>query len=270
MKFFRLALKALGIWIKRDADHYAAALAYFTPFALTPLIIFSISLVGFIFGGERVTSMLVRWGNAVDVGVTDLIYKSVQNFDHISSYYYWPVIGTVFVSVMIYITLNTLIAALHKVWSVEVSGLKSNISRLWRITLFIFVIQIYLVSIIILSDFMIVAANYMPTPLWSVLSYAASFLLTMMLLALAYGLLSLQAPSFKGRFIGASVAGVLLLFSRELVALHFATAPVQSLFGAAGLLITLLVWVYVGAGIILYGAAFARVYDESKLLPLTK
>ncbi len=264
MYFLRLLGRAAGLWFRRDADQHAAALAYFTPFALTPLIIFSISIVGFIFGADRITEILLRWGNAIDPGVADLLYSSVENFDTIATHYYWPIIGAAFLTVMIYITLNSLIAGLHKVFDVEITGWRSYLSRLWRITVFIFVIQCYLVCVIILGEAVSYISEVTGWGVWSLVAFFMSFLLTMLLLAIAYGLLSLRAPSFPARFMGASVAGILLLFSRELVELHFTTAPVQTIFGAAGLLISLLVWVYVSAGIILYGAAFARVFDEAR------
>ncbi len=264
MYFLRLLGRAASLWFRRDADQHAAALAYFTPFALTPLIIFSISIVGFIFSAERIIEILLRWGNRIDPGITDLMYSSVQNFDAIATHYYWPIIGAAFLTIMIYITLNSLIAGLHKVFEVEVGGWRSYLSRLWRITVFIFVIQCYLVFVIILGEVMTYVSNLTGWGVWLFVSFFMSFLSTMLLLAIAYGLLSLRAPSFPARFMGASVAGILLLFSRELVELHFTTAPVQTIFGAAGLLISLLVWVYVAAGVILYGAAFARVFDEAR------
>jgi membrane protein len=264
MNFLRLLGRAAKVWFRYDADHHAAALAYFMPFALTPLIIFSITIVGLLYGTERVTAMLVRFGNALDPGVTELLYHSVQNFDQLTTHYYVPILGVVFLSIMIIITFNSLIVGFHKLWSVELSGWKNYLRKLWRIGVFVVVLQVYLVSILLLSDTLALVSSYTGFVVWwALIGYMLTFLLTMLLVATAYGVLSLRSPSFTGRFLGAAVAGLLLLFSRELVAFHFSTAPVQSLFGAAGLLITLLVWIYVAAGVILYGAAFARVYDEA-------
>jgi|JI10StandDraft_1071094.scaffolds.fasta_scaffold09035_4 membrane protein len=264
MYFLRLLGRAFVLWFRRGADESAAALAYFMPFALTPLIILSISIVGLMYGAERITNMLIRWGNAIDPGVTDLVYSAVTNFDSVATHYYLPIIGLAFLSLMIFIAFNTLTIGFHKLWGVEIYGWRSYISRFWRITLFVLVVQCYFVALMLLEDIWAFAFSVTGGTIWPLLSFMTSFLLTMLLLTIAYGLLALRAPSFSGRFLGAAVAGLFLLFSRELVAFHFATAPVQTLFGAAGLLITLLVWVYVAASIILYGAAFARVYDEAR------
>lgn len=261
MSFIRFFLRAGRLWSERGADQHAAALAYFTPFALTPLIIFSISIVGLVYGAERVVAMLLRWGNAIDPGITDLLYLSVQNFDTVATHYVMPLIGLVFLSIMIFVTLNSLTTGLHHLWGVTVHGWGDFFRRMWHIALFIVILQAYLVFILLLGDTIAYFSQFSGGAYWSFLQFVLSFLSTMILLAVGYGMLALKSPSFAGRFVGAAVAGFLLLFSRELVALHFTTAPVQSLFGAAGLLIALLVWVYVGAVVILYGAACAFVYD---------
>ncbi len=263
MSFHTFFIAAARLWVRKEADQHAAALAYFTPFALTPRIIFSITIVGFIVGTEQVIAMLLRWGNAVDAGVTNLLYTSVINFDSFATHYVLPVVGLAFLSLMIVVTLNSLSAGLHKIWGVDGTGLHNFFRKLGRIVVFIIVLQVYLVAIILLSDSLAYATAVTGWGGWGLVGFGASFLLTMLLLAFAYGMLALKAPSFMGRFVGAAVAGFVLLFTRELVALHFATAPVQSLFGAAGLLIVLLVWVYVAAAVILYGAACAAVYDAA-------
>ncbi len=262
MSFLRFFLKSAVLWYRKEADNHAAALAYFTPFALTPLIIFSITIVGFLVGAERVVAMLLRWGNAIDPGVTELLYASVQNFDSLETHFVLPIVGLVFLSIMIFVALNSLTIGLHKMWDVDATGWRNFFRRLWRIALFIFILQAYLVFIILLGDTLAYVSTFTGWTLWPLVNFIVFFLCTMVLLAIAYGMLALKAPSFAGRFVGAAVAGFLLLFSRELVALHFTTAPVQSLFGAAGLLIVLLVWVYVSAVVIFYGAACAQVYDS--------
>lgn len=264
MSFFRFFGRAAKLWYHKDGDHHAAALAYFTPFALTPLIILSVTLVGILTGADRIIVMLLRWGNAIDPGVTELLYQSVKNFDVISTYYRIPIVGIIFLSIMVFITLNSLSIGLHKIWDVTSHGWSDFFRRIFRTALFIVLLQVYLVWIIFFNDSLDYVRTATGWSWWALLGYAVSYISTMLLLALAYGLLALKAPSFSGRLVGASVAGLLLMFSRELVAFHFSTAPVQSLFGAAGLLIVLLVWVYVGSSVIYYGAACARIFDEQR------
>lgn len=257
--------QAALIWYQRGADQHAAALAYFTPFTLTPLIIFSVTWVGFIVGGERVVAMLLRWGNAVDEELTTLIYNSVTNFGALEAQYTWPLLGAIFLAVMVILALNSFTAALHNIWEIEVTGWHAFFSRLVRIALAIMLIQVYLVLIILFEDTISYVRWWTDTALALFLVFLVTFVSNALLLTLLYGLLPLGAPSFRARLFGGAVACLGLLFSQELVAFHFATAPVQSLFGAAGLIISLLVWVYVSACVILFGAAYAKAYDDRRL-----
>ena len=44
---------------------------------------------------------------------------------------------------------------------------------------------------------------------------------------------------------------------------HLVTAPAVTLYGAASIVIILLMWFYAVGSIILFGAAFAKVHDEN-------
>ena len=103
-------------------------------------------------------------------------------------------------------------------------------------------------------------------PLFAALAQIVFFMCTTVLIALGFGLLPLTAPSFKARLYGAVVATTLFLFTRTLVALHVATSPSPDIYGAAGLLFVLLIWIYISACIIYYGASFAYVYENSKVI----
>jgi len=261
MEFFNLLGRAAKLWFQQGADQHAAALAYFMPFALTPLIIFSITIVGFMVGSEQIITMLLRWGNSIDTELTQLIYTSVQNFNALNTYYLLPILGVIFLSLMIVFALNSYTSALHDMWNVKAIGWRNYAKRIFRIFLVILVLQGYLIMIILLNNTFVAFTWLSDSLWWQAVHSVISFFITVVLIMIMYGVLALESPPLSARFAGAIVAGTLLLFSRELVALHFATAPVQSLFGAAGLLISLLVWVYVSAGILLFGAAFAKVYE---------
>jgi len=264
MKLFRLLWRAIVIWYERDAEVHAAALAYFVPFALTPLLLLSITLVGLLIGSDEVIALLVSWGNIIDPDMAKLLETSVVNFDVLTTAYYIPLMGIIFFSTMILIALNSLGAGLHKIWHIEVKGWKSWIQRSFRSVTFVLFLQVYLVCIIILNRTIVFISH---VPFVDVLRFLYPELLfcsTLMLFTIGYGLLPMQAPSLRARFYGAIVASGLFLFTRELVAIHAMTTPIPHLFGAAGLVIVMLIWIYISASIILYGAAFAAAYEESR------
>jgi membrane protein len=263
MNFLRLLYRAGSIWLSREADIHAAALAYFVPFALTPLFLLSITLVGMLIGGNEVATLLLGWGNIIDPDLTALLDTSVRNFSVLTTSYVVPFLSVLFFSIMIIVSLNSLGSGLHKVWNVRVRGARVAIERSIRSLLFVLLLQVYLVCIIMLNRTVTYISDVPIVQLLELFYPGLIFVTTVMLITLGYGLIPVAAPSFKARFFGALVAAVMFFFTRELVAIHSAASPIPDAFGAAGLVILLLVWVYVSASIILYGAAYAAAYEES-------
>ena len=264
MKIFHLLYRAIAIWLQREADIHAAALAYFVPFAITPLLLLSITIVGLLIGNNEVGTLLLRWGNSLDPKLTDLIFLSVKNFDKLTTSYYLPLLATIFFSSMVVVTFNSLVSGLNKIWQIESNGWKNFFKRSGRSGLFFIFLQGYLIGLILLDRMFALLSQIQFLDLLWYFRPIIFFGSTLILFTLSYGILTLRAPSFRARFYGAVVASGLILFTKELVALHTATTPIASLFGAAGLIIVLLVWIYITAAIIFFGASFAAAYEESK------
>lgn len=263
---YRLWRDALKTWSYAEADQHAAAVAYFVPFALTPLVFLSIGWIGLIIGADELIALLVQWGRVIDPELPKLITEAMSQFSTITNAYTVPLLATLFFSIMILVAFNSITAGLHAIWGIERSGWRAFFMRYGRAFLFVVLLQIYLVCIILLSRFVTSVADVTS---FAFLLWITPFLIfgsTVVLIAIGYGLLPLWAPSFKARLVGACIAGLFLLLARMIVAFHFATAPTATLFGAATIVVVMLVWFYVGVTIIFYGAAFAKVYDVNERL----
>jgi membrane protein len=262
MNFLRLLSRSAGVWIKGGAEQHSAALAYFTPFALAPLLLISITLVGVIIGREDVIALLLRWGGLIDPALPQFMQTSLANFESLTTSYTVPVLALLFFSIMILFALNSLSSGFQHLWNVEKRGFKNILKRSGRSILFVLVFQVYLVATIICNNIFASAAQHSGLFVFQILAPLTFFMFTTLLIAIGYGLLPLRAPSFRARLYGAAVATVLFLFTRTLVALHVATSPSPDIYGAAGLVFVLLIWIYMSACIVYYGASFAYVYDD--------
>jgi membrane protein len=258
---FSLWRDALKTWSHAEADQYSAAVAYFTPFALTPLIFISIAWVGLMIGSEELTVLLSGWGSVIDPALPDLFKSSLLQFSEIANQFSVPFIAIMFFSIMVPVALNSVTAGLHAIWGLEYSGVRALAMRYVRAISFVFLLQAYLVFIILLSRLIDSLITITTIQSLIYLNPLLVFSSTVVLVALGYGVLPLWAPSFRSCVVGAIVATSFLMIARAIVAFHFATAPAATLFGAATVIIVLLVWFYVGASVILFGAAFAKVYD---------
>jgi membrane protein len=260
MNFFQLLKHSANLWFQKGADQNAAAFAYFMPFALTPLIVISITLVGMIIGREDVIALLLKWGGLIDVELPLFMQNSLANFEGITASYAVPVLALLFFSTMIIFALNSLSAGLQELWGVEKYGLKNTFRRSGRAVLFVLVFQLYLVTTIIVNNAL---GSFSDFSGWSVFNLVAQlifFASTTLLIAAGFGILPLDTLPFKSRLYGAMVATTLFLFTRSLVALHVATAPAPDIYGAARLIFVLLIWVYMSSCILYFGAAFTKAH----------
>lgn len=262
MKFVSLFLRAGRIWLQAEAEHMSAALAYYVPFAITPLIVISVTLVGLVSGTERVQVLLYSWGVAIDPGLAELLQTSAQNFDQLTMQYSIPLLAVVFFSGMVIVALNSLARGLQRIWGVTLSGWQQYFGQIVRSLIFLLVMQGYILFVILQSEIFewIVATTGLT--IVNYLSGVLLFVSTAILTVFGYSVLSPRTPSLRARIYAALVASVLFMFSRLIVGFHLVTAPIPDLYGAAGIIIILLIWLYVAATIVFYGAAFAQAYDE--------
>ena len=114
MNFLRLLKQAAALWFRKGAEQHAAALSYFIPFALAPLLLISITLVGVIIGRKDVIALLERWGEAIDPALPAFMSSTLANFELLTTSYTLPVFALLFFSGMILFALNSLSSGLQK------------------------------------------------------------------------------------------------------------------------------------------------------------
>ncbi len=252
--------ESLKQWFRDDMDYYAAAFSYYAPLALIPLILLSILVSGFFYGREFVTELFLSWGAILGSDVLALISNAVTNLDaetHRS--YSIPILGLIFFSAVCVVAFNVLAIGFQRLWGTSDSGLGPWLKRSLRSVLLIIILQVYLVLLIGFEGLLVKFLPFADTTLVSTF-----FLLvhTTLLFTCMYHYLVPAAPSLKASFYGALVASGLFLGAKSLVTVYLATKSILTVFGAAGLILILLVWVYVLASIIYYGAVVAHQYDR--------
>lgn len=262
MNVITLFFSAGRLWFKKEADQYAAALAYFVPFALTPLLLISVSWVGLLVGTSRLNDLLVSWGSSIDPELPNIMINALTQLESRFDAYPIPVVAVAFFSLMILVALNSLTAGIHKLWEVEQRGFSALLSRYIRSIIAIVLIQLYFVSIIVIGGVITWIGIIIPDPIQTLIQLLGFLLCTILFLTLAYKLLPISTLPLRSCLYGGVVAGILFLGVLAFVKAHLVTAPAVTLYGAASIVIILLMWCYAVGSIILFGAAFAKVHHE--------
>lgn len=258
MRYIHLFYHAGRQWVSRDMSYYAAAFSYYAPLALVPLLLLSLIVTGFFYGGDFVKNIFLGWGTILGADLLALINVAVQNLDIEIQTYSIPLLAVIFFSSVSVFSFNVLGSGFQHLWGSHRSGLQQWLTQSLRSAFFVIILQLYFIFIIgtegFLAWFRVREVPFLPEIIW--------FLSISLVFILIFKFLAKPAPSLRGCVFGGFSSGVLFIFANNLVALYLATKPVLSIFGAAGLLLVLLVWVYILACFILYGAALAHMYDR--------
>lgn len=249
-------------WYERDMTTEAAAVSYYMVFAMAPLLFMTILMAGLMFGRDYILEVLYSWGSVLGPEVLELLSLSIFNFEMLTQTISIPIVGVVFFSTMVVIMFNVFTTGLHKMWGVDQRGFQNVLSKSVRSVAFVLLLQVFVLALVIIGGINTFATQLMPESLIWFTEFILTMVLTAILFTVGYGVLSWANIPFRYRFIGGCTAAALFTIAKLLVALYVLITPVPSLFGAAGLMVVILIWVYVATAIIYYGAAVAKAAEE--------
>jgi membrane protein len=257
MKYFTLLGKAARAWVVGGMGHHAAAFAYYAPFSLVPLILLSVGISGFFYGVPFVKNVFIGWGSFIGPDLVAFIDMAVQNLDIEVHTYDIPLLAILFFCGISILALNVLALGFREIWGLAEGGLEAWLKQSLRSVVFILILQVYIFTIITMEGFLAIIDAHL-----FVVTFLIWFLTISTVFFLFYRFLAAHSPSWRGCMIGGLTSGMLFVFAKNVVTLYLAAKPVLTIFGAAGLILVLLVWVYVLAAIIYYGAHVADQYDK--------
>lgn len=264
-------LETLNEWLEDGASRLAAALAYYTIFSLAPLLIFVIAVAGFFFGeGTAREEILGELSELLGPLGAVYIGTLLDSASKPSSGLIGAGIGF---GVLIFGATGAfaqLQEALNLIWNVAPK--KGGISYFIRKRLLSFslllVIGFLLLVSLILSAAVAAAGKFMSgilpayLVLANILNFALSFSITALLFAAIYRILPDAKVRWRDVFWGSIVASALFSVGRFLIGLYLGQSAIGSVYGAAGSIVIILVWVYISAQILFFGAEFTQVWSR--------
>ncbi len=278
LALFRAAYSA---WSQDRASRLAAALAYFALFAIAPLLVLLITIVGLVLGPEAAQGRLVaQIAGIVGPESARLVETMIANAALRGAE---GVLATAIgVGVLIFGATGLFTAvreALNTIWEVEqtaagiVGSLKAQIiTRLWGFLLVV-LFSLLLIAAVITTTLLVAItgplAAVLPgfSSLWFLLNILISFAVITSIFAITYKVLPAVDTAWGHVWTGAAVTAFLFVVGKELIGLYLGRVSVGSVYGAAGSLAVLLVWIYYSANIFLFGAEFTKVLARRAATP---
>lgn len=257
-----------------NAIKLSAALSYYTIFALPPLLIIIITICGVFFGEEAVTGELYGQinrlvGNDAAIQIQDAI-KNVQLSDS-------NVFVTIFGVVMLLIGASGVFAEIQSsinfIWGLRAKpnkGLKKFIqNRIMSFSMIVSVGFLMLVSLMVNATLDLLNSRlkiYLEDST-VYLFYVLNLIIVLASITLLFAIIFRTLPDgiikWKDAFIGAACTAVLFMIGKFAIGFYLGNSTIASVYGAAGSIIIILVWVYYSAIILYFGAEFTKVYAKS-------
>jgi membrane protein len=269
--FLTLFRRATVKWFEDDAPRHGAAIAYYTLFALAPLLVIVVAVAGLVFGEAAVRGQIVQEVSRV-IGedgaraVQGILRRASEPREGITASVLAGV-GFLMATTAAFLQMQ---GALNKIWKVKTTGGGFSVKRIIvrRLRAFSIVIAIgFLLMVSLAVDAAVSALNswlagYAPAwpTLLFVINQAVSVGVATLMFAVLYRVLPDVELEWRHVWVGAFTTAVLFAIGQRLVGLYLGHSAVASPFGAAGTIAIILVWVYYSSMIVLLGAQFTYQY----------
>jgi len=274
-------LRRLWILVRETATAYfndkvprlGAALAYYTTFAVTPLLVLAISLAGLLFeentARQRIIGEIQRLAGSDAGRAIESIGDSAGDATNRIA----TAVGLVtllFGGFGVFLQLQD---ALNSIWRAPeqppepwIQTLKRRIFSFATVLGTGFLLLVSLILSAILNWLAENAAHRMNWPplLMEGLNSLVSFLVIAFLFAVIFKFLPDVPVRWRGAVRGGVITAVLFDLGKTALGVYFAKTKVTTSYGVASSLILLLLWSYYAGQIVFIGAEFTRIYDLTR------
>lgn len=268
-KYWGIVRDAGRDWSDDKASMLGAALAYYTLFAIAPILVIAIAVAGLVFGaqaaqGEIMAQIQGLIGPQGARAVQTMLANTQQSGTGIVAL----VLGGAALLIGAGGAFLQLKQALDIVWEVERKGggiMGIVMSRLLSFGMVLgigFLLMVSLVLSAAISALQSQLNGALPgsAVVWQVVNVVISLVIITLLFGLIYKFLPDVKLAWRDVWIGAGITALLFTIGKYLIGLYLGHSSTASAFGAAGSLVILVVWIYYSAQIVLYGAEVTQVY----------
>ncbi|MBC7606343.1 MAG: YihY/virulence factor BrkB family protein [Burkholderiales bacterium] len=264
-----------------NAIKLSASLSYYTIFSLPPLIIIILSICGVFFGTEAVTGRFFGQINGLVGNAAALqIQETIKNIELSDSNVFATIVGAITLLIGASGVFAEIQSSINFIWGLKAKPNKGFMkfikNRLMSFSMIASVGFLLLVSLTVNTVMDVINARlilYFPDAtvyLFYVLNIVILFASTTMLFSIIFKTLPDGTIGWKDALIGSSVTSIFFMIGKFAIGFYIGSSTVATVYGAAGSVIIILVWVYYSAIILYFGAEFTKVYARAygkKIIP---
>lgn len=276
LKFFWETLKeTFTEWNNSSATRDSASIAYYAIFSIPGLLIIIIWIAGNFFGQEAIQGQISAQINSIlgteaSKSIESMIASALIDKDNI-------IMKTVGVFALIFGATTVffqLQKSLNTLWDIEAAPKKAILkfildraNSLGMILVIGFLLMITMVlssAISLLNNYITYRLGLETYILMELVNYVIGFILVVLVFAFMFKVLPDVEISWKSVWLGAILTAVLFTLGKFLLSLYFSELKPTSVFGTAGTIVLIMMWINYSCMLVFFGAEFTKVYSLKK------
>jgi membrane protein len=258
-------------WYRKDPFRESAVIAYYAIFSMPGLLVLIVTIAGYFFDKETINENLINQISTTMGGETAAEIKSMLSNASASKS---SILATVVGIATILIGATGVFVELQKtfniIWAVKVASKTGFIAilktRLFSFGLILAIAFLLTISLVVstaleaMSHWIKVDSSEFMITLFKILNFIISLGVISTLFGLMFKILPDAEIKWKHVWLGSLVTGILFTIGKTALAYYFGKTNPASVYGAAGSIILMLLWVSYSSMIMFFGAEFTATY----------
>lgn len=276
---FKLFKASVSEFLADNCMKFSASLSYYTIFSIPPLTILIISSAGYFFGEEAVRGELFsQIQNLVGENAAMQIQEAIKSIKLSDNMSWATIVGFVMLLFSASGVFAEIQSSINYIWELKPKPkkgiMKMVVNRLFSFSMIGVLGFILLISLII-NTLVNYLYDYLTDLFHNDVVFLVSWVNTLVVLVIVttiFGFIFKTLPDgklgWRETIVGSLFTAVLFMIGKWAIGLYLGNSTKMDLYGAAGSILVILVWVYYSAIILYFGAVFTKNYSEMYGTPI--
>lgn len=270
---------AFRLLINNDPLRLAGATAFFTSFALPPILIILTQILGLLFNRKNVsTNLYLRLEELVGKDSTHQVVTTLRGFRGLAHNWVIGIGGFVFMIFVATTLFKVIKSSLNQLWMIRVPvrpNFRATMEDRLRSLVVILIAGVLFMASVLAEGMQVILGNYLQEILPqfalvmnNVLTQIISIVVVTTWFTVMFRYLPDGRPTWKVSLTGALLTSLLFTVGKVVLKRLLPGSNIGLIFGASASLVLLLLFVFYSSMILYYGAAFTKVWSLYKGKPI--
>lgn len=279
---YHLLRDSLTEFVKNDPLRMAGATAFFTTFALPPILVIIFQSLKYIIGTDIArTRLFQKLTETLGVEAARQIAEVIIAFRRMADNWWITIGGFIFLLFVATTLFRVIKNSINQIWKIKLIGRasarKTLLSRLRAVVVILFAGVLLVIGLLaeslqlLIGKYLFEISPLLSTYFNTALSSVFSILITMCWFTIVFRYLPDGRPHWKIAWMGGFLTSLLFMFGKIVLHVMLTYSSINTFYGASASIVLLLLFVFYSAMILYFGASFTKIWalhQEQPIKPL--